>query len=124
MQKKGDELTEKIIGAAIEVHRILGPGLLESIYEEALTYELELRNIKCKRQVEVDVIYKNKTIKGLRLDMLVEDTVVIEIKCQKDLPAVAFAQTLSYIKATGLSKALLLNFGNEKLIDGVKRIIL
>jgi GxxExxY protein len=75
-----DELTEKIIGAAIEVHRELGPGLLESIYEEALCYEFELQGIKYQRQAPADIIYKGKVIKGQKIDLLVEDEVVVEIK--------------------------------------------
>ena len=99
----GDPLTEKIIGAAIEVHRILGPGLLESIYEEALCVEFELRGILCQRQVEVDVHYKGKTIKGQRIDLLVDGQVVVELKAVAVLPEVATAQVLSYLKATGLN---------------------
>ena len=118
----GDELTEAIIGAAIEVHRILGPGLLESIYEEALCHELHLRGIQAERQVEVDVIYKDTTIKGQILDLLVERQVVVELKAVSKLPDVATAQTLSYLKATGLKRGLLLNFGQQRLIDGIKRI--
>ena len=119
-----DQLTENIIGAAIEVHRILGPGLLESIYEEALCYELQLRGIACERQKEVDVIYKERTIKGQKLDILVEEEVVVELKAISKLPAVAMAQALSYLKATGLKRALLINFGESRLVDGVKRISL
>ena len=119
-----DELTERIIGAAIEVHRILGPGLLESIYEEALAIELELRGIPFQRQVEIDVLYKGHTIKGQRLDLLVEDQVVVELKSVTNLPEVAMAQVLSYLKASGLKRGLLLNFGAPKLIDGIKRISL
>jgi GxxExxY protein len=99
-------LTEKIIGAAIEVHRILGPGLLESIYEEALCHELGLRGIRCERQKEVDVIYKGHVIKGQRLDLLVAGEVVVELKAVAKLPDVATAQVLSYLKATGLKRAL------------------
>ena len=76
----GDSVTEKILSSAIEVHRILGPGLLESIYEEALCYEFTLRGIQFERQIEVEVIYKNKIIKGQRLDLLVNREVVVEIK--------------------------------------------
>ena len=119
-----DELTEKIIGAAIEVHRILGPGLLESIYEEALAIELDLRSIPFRRQVEIDVQYKGHTIKGQRLDLLVEEQVVVELKSVTNLPEVAMAQVLSYLKASGLKRGLLLNFGAPKLIDGIKRISL
>ncbi|HID21639.1 MAG TPA: GxxExxY protein, partial [Planctomycetaceae bacterium] len=121
MEEK-DELTERIIGAAIEVHRVLGPGRLEAIYEEALGIELELRGIPFERQVEVDVYYKGKTIKGQRLDVLVAGEVVVEIKSLAKLPDVAMAQVLSYLKATGLKRALLLNFGCSRLVDGIKRI--
>jgi GxxExxY protein len=119
-----DDLTEKIIGAAIEVHRLLGPGLLESIYEEALYHELQLRQLRTERQVEVDVRYKGIVIQGQRLDMLVEEQVVVELKAVSRLPEVAVAQTLSYLKATGLKRALLLNFGEARLVDGIKRISL
>ena len=119
-----DELTEAIIGAAIEVHQILGPGLLESIYEEVLCYELRLRGISVENQLEVDVIYKEIVIKGQKLDILVEKQVVVELKSLSKLPEVAMAQTLSYLKATGLKRALLLNFGEKRLVDGIKRISL
>ena len=120
----GDALTQRIIGAAIEVHRILGPGLLESIYEEALCRELSLRKIEHNRQVNVDVKYKGSVIKGQRLDLLVEGEVVVEIKSVRILPEVATAQVLSYLKSTGLKRALLINFGHLTLIEGVKRISL
>lgn len=119
-----DELTEKIIGSAIEVHRTLGPGLLESIYEEALCHEFALRNIAFERQVDVDVVYKGHIIKGQRLDLMVERQVVVEIKSVSILPEVAMAQTLSYLRATGLKRALLINFGETRLVDGIKRISL
>lgn len=119
-----DQLTEQIIGAAIEVHRVLGPGLLESIYEEALCVELELRNVPYKRQVDVDVVYKNHTIKGQRLDLIVADEVVVELKAVSRLPDAVMAQVLSYLKATGLQRGLAINFSEARLIDGVKRISL
>ena len=119
-----DVLTEKVIGAAIEVHRTLGPGLLESIYEEALCYEFDLRKISYRRQVEIDVIYKDKVIKGQRLDILIENEVVIEVKSLGKLPDVSMAQTLSYLKATGLKRGLIINFGTKMLRDGIKRISL
>jgi len=119
-----DELTERIIGAAVEVHRHLGPGLLESIYEEALTHELGLRQIKCDRQVAVDVLYKDIRIHGQRLDLLVENEVVVEIKSMKSVPEVASAQVLSYLKAAGLKRALLLNFSETRLVNGIKRFSL
>jgi len=117
-----DKLTQNIIGAAIEVHRILGPGLLESIYEEALCHEFTLQNIKYERQVMTDVIYKDLVINGQRLDLIVENEVIVEIKSLTKLPDVSFAQVLSYLNATGLKRALLINFGEKKLIDGIKRI--
>lgn len=119
-----DILTQKIIGAAIEVHRTLGPGLIESIYEEALCHEFDLRSIRYRRQVEIDVIYKDKVIKGQRLDILVEEEVVVEIKSLGRLPEVSTVQTLSYLKATGLKRALIINFGEKMLRDGIKRISL
>lgn len=119
-----DDLTEKIIGAAIEVHRELGPGLLESIYEEALCYELELQRIEYKRQFLADIIYKGKVIKGQKIDLLVENEVVVEIKSLSKMPEVALAQTLSYLKATNLKRGLIMNFGEKKLVDGIKRVAL
>ena len=119
-----DALTQRIIGAAIEVHKALGPGLLESIYEEALCHEFELRGLRFGRQVEIDVVYKNKVIKGQRIDILVEDEVVVEIKSLTKLPEVATAQTLSYLKATSLKRGLLINFGARMLVEGIKRISL
>ena len=119
-----DLLTEKVIGAAIEVHRNLGPGLLESIYEAALCYEFDLRGIHYSRQVEIDVIYKDKVIKVQRLDILVEEEVIVEIKSVSKFHDVFTAQTLSYLKATKLRRALLINFGSKMLRDGIKRISL
>jgi GxxExxY protein len=119
-----DKLTEQIIASAIEVHRILGPGLLESIYEEALCYEFLLRGISFERQKEVDVFYKDKVIKGQRLDLIVNGEVVVEIKSVRKFDDIFTAQTLSYLKSTGLKRALLINFGGNKLINGIKRLSL
>lgn len=117
-------MTYAVIGAAMEVHRILGPGLLESIYEEALCHELALRGLRCERQKPVDVVYKDVVIKGQRLDMLLEGELVVELKCVSTLPEVAMAQALSYLRSTGLKRALLINFGERLLKDGIKRISL
>lgn len=117
-----DPLTERIIGAAIEVHRLLGPGLLESIYEQALEVELQLRGIPCQRQVDVQVIYKDHVIKGQKIDMIVAQEVIVEVKSLSKLPEVATAQLLSYLKSTGLKRGLLLNFGCPRLVDGIKRL--
>ncbi len=119
-----DELTEKIIGASIEVHKVLGPGLLESIYEEALCYEFNLTGIKFQRQVNCDIIYKGHVIKGQKLDLLVENEVVVEIKALSQMPEVALAQTLSYLRATDLKRGLIINFGEKRLVDGIKRVAL
>lgn len=121
---ENDILTQKIIGAAIEVHRTLGPGLLESIYEEALCHEFDLRGTAYRRQVEIDVIYKDKVIKGQRIDILVEDEVIVEVKSLSKLPDVSTAQTLSYLNATNLKRALIINFGARILREGIKRISL
>jgi GxxExxY protein len=119
-----DPITEKIIGAAIEVHRILGPGLLESVYEQALCYEFELRGIRYQRQAPVEMFYKQRPIKDHRVDLLVEEQIVVDLKSVSRLPDVARAQVLSYLKATGLKRGLLINFGEKRLVDGVKRVSL
>jgi GxxExxY protein len=120
----GDRLTEQIIGAVIEVHRLLGPGRLESIHEEALCHELTSRSIESSRQVDMDLVYKGHAIKGQRLDVLVEQEVIIELKWVTRLPEIAMAQTLSYLKAAQLKRALLANFGEKRLVEGITRISL
>ena len=119
-----DTLTESVIGAASEVHHHLGPGLLEAIYEEALCIELSLRGIAFQRQAEVDVNYKSHVIKGMRIDLLVADELVVEFKAVAHLPDVAAAQVFSYLKATRLKRGLPLNFGQARLVDGIQRISL
>ncbi|HEV7698701.1 MAG TPA: GxxExxY protein [Pyrinomonadaceae bacterium] len=121
---ENDVLTQKIIGAAIEVHKTLGSGLLESIYEEAICHEFFLRGIGCRRQVEIDVVYKDKVIKGQRIDVLVDEEVIVEIKSLSKLPEVSTAQVLSYLKATGFHRGLIINFGAKMLREGIKRISL
>ena len=117
----GDSVTGKMISAAIEVHRILGPGLLESIYKEALCYELSKRCMHFERQKEVDAVYKEQVIKGQRLDLLINSEVIVEIKSVRRLEEIFVAQVLSYLKATGIKRGLMINFGQTGLIDGVKR---
>ena len=119
-----DDITQRILGAAIEVHRTLGPGLLEVIYEEALCHEFELQAIPYERQVAVSISHKDKIIHGQRLDLIAFGEVIIEIKSLKNVPEIASLQVLSYLKATGLKRALLINFGAAQLKDGVKRISL
>ena len=121
-RKKDDELTERIIGAAIEVHRELGSQLLENIYERALCFEFDLQGIKYKRQEPVDLFYKGKKLSGFRVDLLVEDEVVVELKAVNMAPSTVISQTISYLKATNLKRGLIINFGRNRLIDGVKRV--
>jgi GxxExxY protein len=123
-QKYDDPLTQKIIGCAIEVHRYLGAGLLESLYEEALAAEFELQLLKFERQVELPVIYKGKLIGQYRLDLLVENAVVVEIKSVERHDPIFEAQILTYMKLTSKKIGLLINFNSKLLKDGVKRFVL
>jgi GxxExxY protein len=117
------DLTEQIIGAAIEVHRALGPGLLESAYEECLAHELELRNLNFQRQVPLPVIYKTVKLEcGYRMDLVVEDLIVIELKTVEKILPIHEAQLLTYLKLTDKKLGLLLNFNSATLKDGIKRI--
>ena len=118
-----NDLTKTIIGAAIEVHRTLGPGLLESTYEACLFYELEQMGLFVERQVELPVKYKNIRMEiGYKIDLLVENQVIIEVKSVKELLPVHMAQMIAYLKISNKSKGLLMNFNEAKLIEGVKRI--
>ena len=119
-----NQLTERIIGCAIEVHRELGPGLLEATYEEALCIELSAAGIKYARQVAFPIRYKGKSIGEYRLDLVVEDSVILEIKSVERLHPVFEAQVLTYLKATGKKVGPLLNFNSRLLHDGIKRFIL
>ena len=119
-----NKLTRRIIDCAIEVHRQLGPGLLESAYEAALCVELEEAKLRCQRQVAIPAIYKSKAIGEYRIDLIVEDTVVVEIKSVERFDRLFEAQVLTYLKVTGKKVGLLLNFNSRLLKDGVKRFIL
>jgi GxxExxY protein len=119
-----NNLTSQIIGAAIEVHKILGPGLLESIYEECLCHELNLRGIVHDRQVAIPVTYKEAKLNcGYRLDVLVEKSVIIEVKSCDSLMPIHEAQLLNYLKLTGVRIGLLINFNVPVLKEGIKRIV-
>ena len=119
-----NEITDKIIGAAIEVHRALGPGLLESAYEECLAYELRLHKLDVKRQVEVPLVYKGIMLDCCyRMDLLVDNRVVVELKTVEHLLPIHEAQLLSYLKITEHKVGLLLNFHAEILIHGLKRMV-
>jgi len=119
-----NKVTAKIISCAIEVHRVLGPGLLESVYEKALCYEFDLKNIQYQNQVFVPVIYKQKSVGDFRIDLLVENEVIVELKAVDRIEAVFKAQLLSYLKVTSKKLGLLINFNVPVLKDGIKRIIL
>ena len=108
-------LTYDIIGAAMEVHSLLGPGFLESIYKHALLHELHLRGVETKTEVEVNISYKDHHIGKHRIDILVDDSVIVEIKGVSAINDVHIAQALSYLKATNLELALILNFGGKSL---------
>jgi len=119
-----NELTQKIIGAAIEVHKALGPGLLESAYEECLAYELLIANVSFERQVPLPVSYKSVQLDcGYRLDFLIEHTVVLELKALESLQPIHEAQLLTYLKLGGWPIGLLINFNVPVLTKGIKRMV-
>jgi len=119
-----NEISEKIIGAAIEVHRILGPGLLESVYEDALCYELRLRGLRFKRQQSVPIPYKDvKLGTDLRLDLLVEDKVIVDLKAKETLSKIDKPKLLTYLRLSKRHLGLIINFHEELLKDGVHRVV-
>ena len=119
-----DRLAHDVIGAAIEVHRILGPGFLESVYEEAMCVELGLRGIPFVRQYLSSVDYKGRAVGEHRLDLLVGDVLVVELKAVDALAPVHSAQVMSYLKANGKQLGLLINFNTPVLRQGIKRVVL
>ena len=120
-----NELTKAIIGAAIEVHRALGPGLLESIYEEALCHELSLRGIAFVRQIPVQIAYKGvKLSSDLRADLFVENQVVVDLKSKEQVAKVDLVVMRSYLRLLGASVGLVINFHVPVLRDGVHRVVL
>jgi GxxExxY protein len=117
-----EKITEAIIGAAIDVHKALGPGLLESAYEECLSYELGVRDLQCARQVELPIRYKEVQLDcAYRMDLVVEDLVVIEVKCVATLLPVHEAQLLTYLRLSHKRVGLLINFDVVTLKDGILR---
>ena len=123
--RENDLLTERIIGFAIEVHRQLGPGLLESAYEECLCYELKESGLSFRRQVPLPVVYKAIRLDcGYRIDLVVEEQVILELKTVERLMPIHEAQILTYLKLSGLHTGLLLNFNSAVLKDGMRRIML
>lgn len=120
---RDDPLTRDIIGAAIEVHKTLGPGLLESAYEACLAKELSLRGLRVERQSEIKIEYKGERLDCVyRADLIVETTVLLEIKAVEKLLPIHEAQVLTYLRLTGLKTALLLNFNTPYLRGGIKRL--
>ena len=123
-KERANDLSNEVIGAAIEVHKRLGPGLLESAYEECLCCELGLRGIEFKRQVPLPVIYKGQKLDcGYRLDMLVEDLVIIEMKAIDDIAPIHEAQLLTYLRLRDSWLGLIINFNVLLLKDGIRRLV-
>jgi GxxExxY protein len=122
---ENDPLTQKVIGFAIEVHRQLGPGLLESTYEECLCYELKQAAIAFQRQVPLPVVYKSVRLDcGYRMDIVIEEKVIVELKTVERLMPVHEAQLLTYLKLSRIPTGLLLNFSSAVLRDGLRRLVL
>jgi GxxExxY protein len=119
------DLTSAIIGAAIEVHRALGPGLLESAYEECLCHELTLRGIRFRRQVDLPIVYKGVHLDcGYRIDLLIEEAVIVELKCVERIERIHEAQLLTYLRLSGKRVGLLVNFNAPVLTEGIRRRVL
>jgi GxxExxY protein len=120
-----DALTEAVIGAAIEVHRIMGPGLLESVYEHCLSHELKLQGIEHERQQLLPIVYKGLALDAdLRLDIVLPGRLILELKSVEALLPIHEAQLLTYLKLSGIRLGLLINFNVRLLKDGIKRLIL
>ena len=125
MLARPSDLARQVIGCAIEVHRALGPGLLESIYEKCLAHEFGLQQIGFKRQLPVPITYKDLKLEGLyRIDFVVEDTLVLELKSVEQVLPVHKAQVLSYMRLTKLQQGILFNFNAAKLVDGITNLLL
>jgi len=119
-----NKLSSKIIGAAIEVHKALGPGLLETAYEECLCYELGIRGLSFERQKSLPVTYKEQKLDcGYRLDIVVENVIIIELKSCEKIDPIHKAQLLTYLKLSGLNLGLLFNFNVSIMRDGIIRIV-
>jgi GxxExxY protein len=122
-KEKANELSHEVLGAALEVHRLLGPGLLESTYENCLSHELTLRRVRHARQVALPVIYKSTRLEcGYRMDFVVDDILVVELKAVEALLPIHQAQVLTYLKLSGLWLGLLLNFNARRLKEGICRL--
>ena len=121
---KENALSEKIIGCAIEVHKEIGPGLIESVYEEALCHEFSLAGIPFVRQQKVPINYKGVLLATpLRLDLMVDERVIVDNKSKKELTEIDKQQLLSYLRLTGFRLGLLINYNTLRLVDGIQRVI-
>ena len=119
---KNDPFTGKVIGCAIEVHRVLGPGLLESTYQQSLAHELQLKGIAFQLEQPLPVVYKKiKLDCGYRIDILVENRLIIELKAVEEIKGIHKAQLLTYMKLSGIDTGLLINFNVERLKNGIQR---
>ncbi|MDX2042793.1 MAG: GxxExxY protein [Acidobacteriota bacterium] len=120
-----NEISQVIVDCAIEVHKTLGgPGLLESVYEEALAYELQKRGLQLKRQLYVPIRYKDQLLADpLKLDLMVEDKVIIEVKATTSYHSIFETQTLTYLRLTGLKLGMVINFGERWVKNGIHRVV-
>ena len=119
-----DEITFEIRGAVYDVYKVLGPGLLESVYEEALVYELEQRGLKVERQKQVPIIYKGNVLRtDLRLDLLVEDKVIVELKSVEEMKKVFGKQLLTYLRLMNKRVGLRVNFNTDNILHAIQRVV-
>ena len=119
-----NEITYQIRGAIYDVYKNLGPGLLESVYEESLAFEIQQRGLKVDRQKQVPIIYKGNTLKTeLRLDILVEDRVVVELKSVEEMKSVFYKQLLTYLRLMNLHVGLLVNFNTDNILESIERVV-
>jgi GxxExxY protein len=119
-----NQITEKIIGCAIKVHKALGPGLLESAYQECLFYELKKANLKVEKEKPLPLVYENENLEcGYRVELMVEDRIIVELKAVEELNDVHLEQVLTYLKLTDCRIGLLINFNVSQLLKGLRRVI-
>ena len=123
-KKSENELSRIVVDSCLKIHRSLGPGLLESVYEEALSYELTRNGLECKRQVGIPVVYERIEMDlGFRADIIVEDKMIVELKSVENIMPVHKKQLLTYLKLTGMKLGLLVNFNVELIKDGITRVV-
>ena len=119
-----NDITYQIRGAIYDVYKVLGPGLMESVYEEALVYELEQRGLKVERQKEVPIVYKDQTLKTeLRLDLIVEDEVIVELKSVEEMKKLFAKQLLTYLRLMHKKVGLLVNFKTDNILTSIERVV-